>query len=146
MESTDAGTNGSPRRGLRERLKATEPPTLSPETLERLSNLPASLSETARTIADGFEETADRIAWKFQGTATDTIDRHERLASELGKLLLEQRRALEETERNLSFTVERLRRLVDRKGWIQTGVIVLALIAGMLGGAAAALLILGLIG
>jgi hypothetical protein len=146
MESTEAGPNGSPRKGLRERLKASEPVGLPPETLERLSNLPVGLSETARTIADGLEETADRIAWRLQGTATEVIERHERLAGEMNKRLTEQRRALEETERNLAYTEERLRRLVDRKGWIQTGVLVLALIAGGLGGTAAALVILWWLG
>lgn len=55
-------------------------------------------------------------------------------------------RILAETERDLAYTVEMLRRQADRVGWMQTGVIVLALVAGMLGGAAAALLILGWIG
>ena len=49
---------------------------------------------------------------------------------------------LNETERNLAFTVEKLRRHAERTARIQTGVILLALIAGMLGGLAAALLIL----
>jgi hypothetical protein len=146
METTDAGTNGSPRRGLRERLKATEPPTLPPETLERLSNLPASLSETARSITEDLEESAERILWKIQGTMNDAIQSNEQLASALAKRLTEQTRVLEETERNVAHTVERLRRVADRTGWIQTGVILLALAAGTLGGMAAALLILGWIG
>ena len=49
---------------------------------------------------------------------------------------------LNATERNLAFTVEKLRRLAERTARIQTGVILLALIAGTLGGLAAALLIL----
>lgn len=56
--------------------------------------------------------------------------------------LAEHQRMLSEMERNLAYTVETLQRQADRTGWLQTGVIVLALIAGMLGGMTAGLVIL----
>jgi chromosome segregation ATPase len=133
MESTEAGTNGSPRKGLRERLKATEPPPLSAETLDRLSKLPERLLEMAKGISRELDETADRITWRFRDTATEAIQRSERQASDAIERLKEQQHALDETERNLAYTVERLRRQADRAGTMQTAAIVLALIAGMLG-------------
>lgn len=143
MERTEARANGSPRKGLRERLKATEPPSLSAETLERLSNLPERLRKSVETISRDLDETADRITWRFQQRATEALERSEHQAIEVTKRVTEQQRALDETERNLAYSVERLRRQTDRVGQMQTGVILLALTAGMLGGMAAALVILG---
>lgn len=69
-------------------------------------------------------------------------DRLKRAARRTTNALGEQRQTLAETERRLAYTIDQLRRQADRIAWIQTGVIVLALIAGTLGGAAAALVIL----
>ena len=142
MENTDAGTNGNPRAGLRERLKSSESPTLPAETVRRLSNLPERLTEAARTIERELEETAERAAWRLDQTARGAIDTSSRLASEANERLTEQERTLAETERNLAYTVERLRRQAERLGRLETGVILLAMTAGMLGGMAAALVIL----
>lgn len=68
-------------------------------------------------------------------------DRLDAATARTSRMLTTQQQALTETERNLAHTTERLRRQADRVAWIQTGVILLALVAGMLGGTAAALLI-----
>ena len=142
MESTDAGTNSSPRRGLRERLKANDSPTLPAETVQRLSSLPERLTEAARTIERELEETAERAAWRLDQTSNQAADTSKRILHEDLARLSEQERALTETERNLALTVERLRRQIDRIGRVETGVILLAMAAGMLGGGAAAFVIL----
>lgn len=58
------------------------------------------------------------------------------------QMLADQERMLNETERNVAHTTEMLRRQADRVTWMQTSVILLALIAGTLGGMAAALIVL----
>ena len=142
MESTGAGTNGSPQRGLRERLKAGEAPTLPAETIQRLSKLPDRLTEAARTIARELEETAERAAWRLDQAANQAADTSKRMIHEDLARLTEQDRALTETERNLALTVERLRRQIDRISKVETGVILMAMLGGILGGVAAALVIL----
>ncbi len=47
-----------------------------------------------------------------------------------------------EADRNLTYLLERLKRQADRAQWMQTGVISLALAAGILGGILSALVIL----
>lgn len=58
------------------------------------------------------------------------------------RMLADQERSLSETERNIAHTTEILRKQADRITRMQTGVILLALIAGTLGGTAAALIVL----
>lgn len=142
MENTDGRANGNPRKGLRERLKAGEASTLPAETVQLLSKLPERLAEAARTIERELEETAERAAWRLDQTARSVIDTSSRLASETTERLSDQERTLTEADRNLALTVERLRRQIDRIGKLETGVILMAVIGGMLGGAAAALVIL----
>jgi hypothetical protein len=142
MESTEAGTNGNPRKGLRERLKASEAPTLPAETVQRLSKLPERLIEAARTIERELEETAERAAWRLDQTANQAADTSKRILHEDLARLTDQDRSLTETERNLALTVERLRRQIDRIGKVEMGVILMAILGGILGGVAAALMIL----
>jgi hypothetical protein len=49
---------------------------------------------------------------------------------------------ISEMERSVAYQVERLKRQADRVQWIHTGVILLALMAGLLGGIGAALAML----
>lgn len=145
MESTSSSTeSGGLRKGLRDRLNQTNAAAaLSAETLERLASLPDSLNETTATIYRELEETADRVMSRLRPLIAELLQRTETLTVEAHQRLAEQQRVLTETERNLAHTVEMLRRQADRTGWMQTGVVVLALTAGTLGGAAGALLILG---
>ena len=114
MESTDAGTNGNPRRDLRARLKGSEASALPAETVQRLSKLPERLIEVARTIERELEETAERAAWRLDQTANQAADTSKRILHEDLARLTDQDRSLTETERNLALTVERLRRQIDR--------------------------------
>jgi energy-converting hydrogenase Eha subunit B len=83
-----------------------------------------------------------RQANEMSALSAETVDMLLGLPERLSETATTIAREVNETERNLAFTVEKLRRHAERTAWIQTGVIVLALIAGMLGGLAAALLIL----
>ena len=83
-----------------------------------------------------------RQAGEIPALSTETVDMLLELPDRLNETATTIAGELNETERNLAFTVERLRRHAERTARIQTGVILLALIAGMLGGLAAALLIL----
>jgi hypothetical protein len=96
--------------------KTANQPSGLRERLRQASEMPALSAETVEMLLE--------LPERLNETATT-------IAGELN-----------ETERNLAFTVEKLRRHAERTAWIQTGVILLALIAGMLGGVAAALLIL----
>lgn len=159
--------SGAPRNGLRKRLKLAsapvevraeepreappppqDPPPSEPETLasaempETPSNPQASLARTAHEIARELEQTAERMVRQLRETSEESARQSEaQVRSALGRLT-ELQRSLGEAEQNLAYTVERLRRENGRAGWMQTGVIVLALLAGTLGGTAAALLIL----
>jgi hypothetical protein len=132
---------------LRERLEQqsespSPAPTTNAEMLETLSSLPAALNETATEIARELERTAQSTTMQLRETAAEIGRRSETQASDTTQRLSELQRSLSEAERNLAYTVERLRRENGRVGWMQTGVIVLALFAGILGGTTAALLIL----
>jgi hypothetical protein len=132
---------------LRERLEQqSEPPSPAPAAnaamLETLSSLPAALSETAAEIGRELERTAQATTRQLRETAAEVGRRSETQTSDATQRLSDLQRSLSETERNLAYTVERLRRENGRTGWMQTSVIVLALLAGILGGTAAALLIL----
>ena len=107
--------------------RANELQALPPETLDALLNLPDRLDRAAERTSLVLDETTGRLST----TLRDTILRP----------LSEQERVLTETERNLAHTTEILRRQADRLTWMQTSVILLALVAGTLGGTAAALLI-----
>lgn len=158
--------SGVPRNGLRKRLKLASEPAeataeesreapLAPqdprseqllsestETLERPASPQASLAETAQEIARELEQTAERMGRQLRETGEESARQSEaQVRSALGRLT-ELQRSLGEAEQNLAYTVERLRRENGRAGWMQTGVIALALLAGTLGGTAAALLIL----
>lgn len=158
--------SGAPRNGLRKRLKLAStpveataeesreaPPALQdppteprlPENVEipeRPASPQARLVETAHTIARELEQTAERMVRELRETGEESARLSEaQVRSVLGRLT-ELQRSLGEAEQNLAYTVERLRRENGRAGWMQTGVIVLALLAGTLGGTAAALLIL----
>lgn len=166
-----APESGPPRSGLRKRLKLASapptpptdaavpeappipqdstgepPPVVNAETLETLSRLHASLGETADKIARELERTAERMARQLRETAEEIAVHSEAQASDAMRRLTELQRSLGEAEQSLAYTVERLRRENGRTGWLQTGVIVLALLAGTLGGTAAALLILAWMG
>lgn len=69
-------------------------------------------------------------------------DRLTLAAKRTSRMLADQQTSLNETERNIAHATEMLRRQADRTAWMQTGVILLALIAGTLGGMAAALIVL----
>ena len=132
---------------LRERLeRQSEPPSPAPtvdaETLEALSSLPVALSETATEIARELERTAQSTTRQLRESAAEIGRRIETQASDATQRLSDLQRSLSETERNLAYTVERMRRENGRAGWMQRSAVVLALIAGLLGGTAAALLIL----
>lgn len=158
--------SGAPRNGLRKRLKLasapveatneepreappapqdppSEPlPLESAETPERPSSPQASLVETAHEIARELEQTAEWMVRELRETGEESARQSEaQVRSALGRLT-ELQRNLGEAEQNLAYTVERLHRENGRARWMQTGVIVLALLAGTLGGTAAALLIL----
>jgi hypothetical protein len=96
--------------------KTANPPSGLRERLRQASEMPAVSAETVDMLLE--------LPERLNETATTIVGE------------------LNETERNLAFTVEKLRRHAERTARIQTGVILLALIAGMLGGLAAALLIL----
>lgn len=158
--------SGAPRNGLRKRLKLASAPVeataeesreaplapqnppsepqapASAEMPETPSSPQASLVETAHEIARELEQTAERMVRQLRETSEGAVHQSEaHVKSALGRLT-ELQRSLGEAEQNLAYTVERLRRENGRAGWMQTGVIVLALLAGTLGGTAAALLIL----
>lgn len=158
--------SGAPRNGLRKRLKLASTPVeataeeskeappaprdlLSEPLLPESAGMPetpsspqASLVETAHEIARELEQTAERMVRELRETGEESARLSEvQVRSALGRLT-ELQRSLGEAEHNLAYTVERLRRENGRAGWMQTGVIVLALLAGTLGGTAAALLIL----
>jgi DNA anti-recombination protein RmuC len=118
------------------------PAVVNAETLETLSRLHTSLSETAEEIARELERTAGRTATQLREAAAEIARRSDAQTSDTTQRLSELQRMLSETERNLAYTVERLRRENARARWMQTAVIGLALLAGTLGGTAAALLIL----
>lgn len=118
------------------------PPIVSVETLETLSRLHANLNETAEEIARELERAAERMATHLHETAGEITHQSEVLTGDATRRLTELQQSLSEAERNLAYTVERLRRENGRAGWMQTAIIVLALLAGTLGGTAAALLIL----
>lgn len=143
MENGTTSNNRSPRTSVRDRLRqANELQALPPETLERLLNLPDRLSAAVDAASLTLEDTTGRTASRLQNTVPETVDGSARRMVRAARRLTKQQHALAETERSLAYTIERLQRQADRIGWMQTGVIVLALIAGMLGGMAAAFVIL----
>lgn len=126
MEDGTTPTEEQPNAGLRARMKrANELQTLPPETLDALLNLPDRLDRATERTSLVLDETTVRLSTTLQNTVL--------------RPLIEQERALTGTERNLAHTTEILRRQADRLTWMQTSVILLALMAGILGGAAAAL-------
>jgi hypothetical protein len=135
---------------LRERLEQqsqspSPPPAPSAEMLQTLSTLPAALSETATEITRELERTAQSTTRQLRETVAEIGRRSETQGSDATQRLSELQRSLSEAERNLAYTVERLRRENGRAGWMQTGVVVLALLAGMLGGTSSANMILACI-
>lgn len=140
MENGTNPKRAQPSPTLRERLvRASELQALPTEMLERLLNLPDRMDETARRTSLALDE---MFKVTLRDTVTNGIDRNARRIVRATRRLTEQQHALTGTERSLVYAIERLRRQADRIALIQTGVILLALIAGMLGGTAAALVVL----
>lgn len=144
MENTNSGPESRGlRHGLRERLnQANAVAALPAETLAELTSLPNRLNEATARTTNELEGTAERITRTLRTTTAQTLQQIEAVLTQSHQRLAERQRIMTQTERDLAHTVEMLRRQADRTGWMQTGVIMLALAAGTLGGAAAALLIL----
>jgi hypothetical protein len=129
---------------LRERLKrSTEPPTAlpSPELTEKLIALPEKLGEAGDGVLQKVNETAERSALRL----TEIVEQAEQggqTTREALARLSELQQKMADTERNVAYQVELLKRQADRAQWMQTGVILLALVAGLLGGTGAALVLL----
>lgn len=140
MENVTNPKRAQPSPTLRERLvRASELRALPAEMLERLLNLPDRMDEAAKQTSRVLDET---FKVTLRDTVANGIGRNVKRIVRATRRLTEQQHALAETERSLTYAIERLRRQADRIALIQTGVILLALIAGMLGGTAAALVIL----
>jgi hypothetical protein len=126
---------------LRERLKrSTELPTAlpSPELTDKLIGLPEKLGEAGEDVVQRLNETAERSALRL----TEIVERADLSGQTMGESLTrlgELQQTMANIERNVAYQVERLKRQADRAQWIQTGVILLALVAGLLGGIGAAL-------
>lgn len=102
-------------------------------------NLPDHLNEAATAISRELEETVDRTLSRLHEIAQQS-DAH---TTEARLRLSEQQHMLVVTERNPAHMVEMLPRQAEHVEWTQTGLVVLAPVAGILGKAAEGLLILG---
>ncbi len=144
MASTERQASASSPASLRERLRQdSEQLTVlaSAEMVERLTALPQSLSEMSDGMIRTLEETAERSG-KRLGEIAESARLSSQQASATTARLADLQQSMAETERNLTYLVERLKRQADRAQWMQTSVILLALAAGILGGILSALLIL----
>jgi hypothetical protein len=129
---------------LRDRLKKSSDQTtaaLSPELTEKLIALPEKLVEAGESVVLKMNETAERSALRLS-EIVEAAGRSSRTTEAILPRLSELQEHMTETERNVAFQVERLKRQADRAQWMQTGVILLALVAGLLGGIGAALVML----
>jgi chromosome segregation ATPase len=144
MASTEMTERTSPSRGLRERLRQDGEQLsvlASAETVEKLTTLLRSLSETGERQVHALDETADRSVRRLREIA-DSVRRSGEETTAAATRLADLEQSVNDAERNLTYLVERLTRQADRAQWMQTGVIVLALAAGILGGIAATLVML----
>lgn len=142
--ATTERTESASRASLRERLKQdSEQLTVlaTAEVVEKLTALPQSLSETGDRLARALDETAERSVRRLSEIA-EAVRQGSHETTAAATRLAELQRSMGEAERNLTYQVERLKRQADRAQWMQTGVILLALAAGILGGIAATLVIL----
>jgi hypothetical protein len=139
-KKTDPATKPA---SLRERLKKSseQPTALSPELVEKLIALPMKLIETGESVVQKLNETAEQNALRLSEIA-EAAGWSSRTTESILPRLSELQERMTESERNVAYQVERLKRQADRAQWMQMGVILLALVAGLLGGIAAALVML----
>ncbi len=141
MTTTEKIENASPAASLRERLKQDSDQLsvlASAETVEKLTTLLQRLSETSDRLVHALDETADRSTRRLKEIA-DSVHQSGQETTAAATRLAELQQSMNDAERNLTYQVERLKRQADRAQWMQTGVILLALAAGILGGIAATL-------
>ena len=144
MATTEKSGSASPPASLRERLKQDSEQLsvlASAETVEKLTTLLQSLSETSDRLVHALDETADRSTRRLKEIA-DSVRQSGQDTTATATRLAELQQSMNDAERNLTYQVERLKRQADRAQWMQTGVILLALAAGILGGIAATLVTL----
>jgi len=144
MATTEKSGSASPPAGLRERLKQDSEQLsvlASAETVEKLTTLLQRLSETSDRLVHALDETADRSTRRLKEIA-DSVRQSGQETTAAATQLAELQQSMNDAERNLTYQVERLKRQADRAQWMQTGVILLALAAGILGGIAATLVTL----
>jgi hypothetical protein len=87
------------------------------------------------------DETADRSVSRLR-EIDDSVRQSGQETTAAATRLADLRQSVNDAERNLTYQVERLKRQADRAQWMQTGVILLGLAAGILGGIAATLVML----
>ncbi|MGE3601163.1 MAG: hypothetical protein AB7N70_37105 [Dehalococcoidia bacterium] len=146
MPTTEKSGSASSPASLRERLKQDSEQLsvlASAETVEKMTTLLRSLSETGERLVHGLDEIADRSTRRLKEIA-DSVDQSGKEATAAATRLADLQRSMNEAERNVTYQVERLKRQADRAQWIQTSVILLALAAGILGGIAGTLVMLRL--
>ena len=144
MAITENIGNTSPPPSLRERLKQDSEQLsalASAEMVEKMTTLLQSLSETGERLIHTLDETADRSVDRLSEIADGVRHTGQETTSAV-KRLTELQQKMGDAERNLAYQVERLKRQADRAQWMQTGLVLLALAAGTLGGIAATLLLL----
>jgi len=144
MATTEKGGSASPPASLRERLKQDSEQLsvlASAETVEKLITLLQRLSETSDRLVHALDETADRSTRRLKEIA-DSVRQSGQETTAAATRLADLQQSMNDAERNLTYQVERLKRQADRAQWMQTGVILLALAAGILGGIAATLVTL----
>lgn len=145
MDLTEDMRNTRQPPSLRERLRQDSEQLsalASAEMVEKLTTLLQSLSETGERLVHTLDETAERSVGRLSEIADGVRHTGQETTSAV-KRLTELQQKMGDAERNLAYQLERLKREADRAQWMQTGVILLALAAGTLGGIAASLLLLG---
>lgn len=144
MATTERTESASRTASLRERLKQdSEQLTVlaTDEVVEKLTALPQSLSETSEKVTRALDDTAERSVRRLSEIA-DAMRQGSQATTAAATRIAELQRSMAEAERNLTYQVERLKRQADRAKWMQMGVILLALAAGILGAIVATLVIL----
>ena len=144
MPTTERDERASPPGSLRQRLKEDSEQLnalASAEMVEKLTTLLQNLSETGERLIETLDETAERSAQRLNEIA-ETVRQSSQQAGTAAARLADLQQSMGDAQRNVSYQVERLKRQADRAQWMQTSVILLALVAGMLGGIGATLVIL----
>ena len=144
MPTTERDERASPSGSLRQRLRGDSEQLnalASAEMVEKLATLLQSLSDTGERLIGTLDETADRSVKRLKEIA-DAVRQIGQETTAAATRLADLQQGMGDAERNLTYQVERLKRQADRAQWMQTSVIILALVAGMLGGIGAALVIL----